>query len=149
MPDAGDFVIALDFTDAVTDIEGTDETAFTDTAYALGGATTGQSFVAPTSGAVLVLWCARMQSNTASVFALSSAEVRTGATIGSGTVVSAASDLSALESGAADRIQASRHRIVTGLTAGSTYNVSLWHRVSSAGNATIFDRNVAVLPVPL
>jgi hypothetical protein len=139
----------LDATDAVSDIDSTDETAFTDTAYALGGTTVGQSFVAPTSGAVLVIWAARIQSNTAAVRGLSSAEVRTGGTIGSGTVVSAAGDQSALETGAADRLQASRHRLVTGLTAGSTYNVSLWHKVSSAGNATIFDRDVAVYPLPL
>lgn len=150
---AGDIVYAADFGTPVTDDEATDETAFTSTSYIVGAAATcGTSFVAPTSGIVLVLWHVRFQCNTASTRAAVSVQVATGSTLGSGTVVSAATDEDCLETtqgaagGADTRMGAGTHRVVTGLTPGSTYNVVTMHKTFS-GNSTVFARRVTVLPI--
>lgn len=148
MPSAFQTIRAGDFPATASDVETSDETAFADTSYTLGGTTVGTTFVAPTSGAVIVLWSARFESNTAAVRALVTMEVREGSTIGSGAQVSATGDASALESHTQARQQAGTFRYVSGLTAGDTYNVSLWHRISGAGTGDVFDRSVAVIPVP-
>lgn len=157
MPDllAGSTILAQDTPVPGADEEATDETGFTDTSYVAGAAATcGTTFTAPTSGRVITLWHARFETNTVNVRVLVSVEVRAGAVIGSGTVVSAASDTSAIESGSNDtsvggnsRMQAPMFRIVSGLTPGDTYNVRTMHRMTSAGNGDIFDRSVAVLPL--
>lgn len=154
MPLAGQKVLAADFVGFATDNEMTDETGFTSTTYTGGGTPCGMSFTVPTSGRVLILWHARMESNTANTRVLASVAVRTGSTVGSGTDVSAASDSDAIESsesgtgGSQQRIGASSHRTLTGLTAGSTYNVRVEFKMSAAGNGDIFDRDVTVIPIP-
>ena len=151
MPLAGQIIRAADFDGYAQTSDTTDETNFNSTTFTLGGTTVGTTFRAPTSGAVLLLWSARGSLNSATAQRiLCSAEVRTGSTIGSGTVVSAAADGSAVEWGqaAGDRLQAEQSRYVSGLTAGSTYNLSLWHRnaVSVASAGSLFDRGAQVLP---
>lgn len=153
MPLAGQLIRAADFDGFATDEDTTDETNFNSTSFTLGSTTVGTSFVAPTSGNVVISWGGRVSLNSATAARiLLSAEVRTGSTVGSGTVIAASSDDWSVEVGVAagDRLGAGRTRPVTGLTAGTTYNVSLWHRnvtsVASAG--TIFFRNVTVVGVP-
>jgi hypothetical protein len=159
MPDltAGSTVLAQDFPAPESNTQAADEAGFTDTSYTAGANVCGTTFTAPTSGRVLVLWHARFETNTTGVRATVSVEVRTGSSIGSGTVVSAASDASALESisdgdaagvGTNARMQAGMWRIVSGLTPGDSYNVRTMHRVSGTGSGDIFDRNVAVVPLP-
>lgn len=159
MPDltAGSTILAQDTPTPAEASQNADETGFTDTSYTAGASECGDTFVAPTSGRVLVLWHSRFETNTTNTRTLVTVEVRTGGTIGSGTVVSAASDTSALESisndaaggvGGNARLQAGMWRIVSGLTAGDTYNVRTMHRMTSAGNGDIFDRSVAVIPLP-
>lgn len=149
MPLAGQDILADDFAGPSSATGPTDETGFTNTTFSLGGTTVGVVFTAPTSGQVMVIWGGRLQSNTAAVRVFLSAEVRPGASIGTGTpVTSAATAASTLETSDQGRLQASRHRVVTGLTAGDTYNASLWHAVSAAGNGDIFDRDIAVFPLP-
>jgi hypothetical protein len=139
--------------DEASDTETADETAFTNTSFDSGSSVCGTTFVAPESGNVLVLWSARFQANTSSINALVSVSVATGGTIGSGTVVSPASDESALETtrglgATADtRMQAAMFRRVTGLTAGDTYNVVVQKKVLTAGNGSIFQRDVVVIPL--
>jgi len=142
--------------DDVADSETADETAFTNTSFDSGSTVCGTTFVAPESGNVLVLWSARFQCNSNSTRAAVSVSVATGSTLGSGTVVSAASDDSSIETSqsstagttnAETRIQASMFRRVTGLTAGSTYNVVVQKKVLSAGNGTVFQRDVVVIPL--
>src|ERR1051325_4298582 len=97
MPGSGSVLYASD-TPAVAYVsEGTDEAGFTSTTHIPGTTQVGCTFTAPTSGIVTVLWGARVQSNTASRSVTVTVEVREGATIGAGTVVSAASDDSAIE----------------------------------------------------
>lgn len=139
--------------DDVSDSESADETAFTNTSFDSGSTVCGTTFVAPESGNVLVLWSARFQSNSNNVRAAVSVSVATGSTLGSGTVVSAASDDSSIETsqsgtgGTETRIQASMFRRVTGMTAGDTYNVVVQKKVLSAGNGTVFQRDVVVIPL--
>lgn len=152
MPLAGQTIKALDFAGYAATSSATDESNFNSTSYTLGGSTTGVSFIAPTSGIVLVTWGGRIQLNSATgVRVLLSAEIRTGSTVGSGTVIYAASDSWALEIGAdaSSRLEATKVRPITGLTAGSTYNVSLWHKnaTSVASAASIYDREVTVIGV--
>lgn len=142
--------------DEAADGESADETAFTNTSFDSGSTVCGTTFVAPESGNVLVLWSARFQCNSNNVRAAVSVSVATGSTLGSGTVVSAASDDSSIETSQSStagttapetRIQASMFRRVTGLTAGSTYNVVVQKKVLSAGNGTVFQRDVVVIPL--
>jgi hypothetical protein len=153
MPRAGQIIRALDYEGYASDADSTDETNFNSTAYTLGGTTVGAAFTAPTSGRVLVMYGVRMRLNSATgVNVLLTAEIRTGAVVGSGTQIIAAADGFAVEVGqdANARIGGNRSMPVEGLTAGSVYNVSLWHRnaTSVASAASIFDRTVQVVPIP-
>ena len=131
-------------------VEPTDVTGFTNTAYAPGTPACGLTFVAPTSGTVHILMSARFESNTAGVRALVSFGVRTGGTIGSGTVVSASANGKALTTptdatgGGNQRAAGSVFEVVQGLTGGNTYNVQTEHLIESAGNGDIFDRGLIV-----
>jgi hypothetical protein len=142
--------------DEAFDAETADEAAWTNTSFDSGTNVCGTTFIAPESGNVLVLWSARFQSNTNNVRAAVSVSVATGSSIGSGSVVSAASDDSAIETTqssaatatpAETRIQTSMFRRVTGLTAGDTYNVVVQKKVLTAGNGTVFQRDVVVIPL--
>lgn len=155
MPAAGQIIRALDFEGAATDSDTADELNFNSTSYTLGSTTVGTAFVAPTSGTVDVTCSGRIHLNSATAIRiLLAAEVRTGSTVGSGTVIAAANDNFALEVGQAanSRVGASRTRRITGLTAGVTYNVSLWHKnatsvVGGTQAGTVFDRDVIVTGV--
>lgn len=155
MPSAGDTIRALDFPATAIAEQSTDETGFTSTTYTAGSAVCGVAFVAPTSGKVRVAWAARFETNTLNVRVTVSFEMLTGSSVGSGTSVLAASDSRALESTSDDasagnnaRQQAGTFYDVTGLTAGNSYNVRTMHRMSSAGNGDIFDRQISVTPLP-
>lgn len=151
MPLAGQTIRAADF-DGYSSVEdSTDETNFNSTSFTLGSTTVGLTFRAPTSGGVIVMWSARGNlNNSVGQRVLVSAEVRTGSTVGSGTVVAASGDDASIELGQATntRVGAASQRVVTGLTAGATYNVSLWHRnaISQASAGTIFFRSVTTMP---
>lgn len=158
MTTSGSIVKAGDTPPVAFDGEGTLDSAFTNTSFATATAAAGQTFIAPTSGAVVILWSARFQTNTTGTTdrALVSVKVSAGGTIDSGTVVSAAADTSALEStrsatqtsgtSGETRMAACTFRVVNGLTAGATYNVVVQRKVTG-GNATVFQADVAVLPM--
>lgn len=137
--------------DPASDLDATDETGVTSTTYTDGATTVGESFIAPSSGRVLVLWHARIENNSATGFCHVSASVRTGSTLGSGTEVSAPADGQAISfnegAGSASRGSAAMYKVVTGLTAGDTYNAVVEHRVTS-NNSDIFDRSIAVMSLP-
>jgi hypothetical protein len=157
VPAMGDKVKAGDFPQAKSAHDGTDELAFTSTSYTKGGTTVGVTFVAPTTGRVLLFWHARMENNgtAANCRTIISIEVATGGTIGSGSVVSAADDDSAIETtlgaagGEQSRMEACMYRFVSGLTAGNTYNAYTMHKTHNAsGSGDIFTRGVVALPLP-
>lgn len=152
MPDllAGSTVTALDTPPVVTDIA---DDSYTFTTATFGIAATGGTyadcavtFTAPTSGRVLICYGARLVHSTTSG-SLVSAETRTGATIGTGTVVSAASDRCLSHYGAT-MARAGVSQVLDGLTPGNTYNTRLLHRMTGAtGNGTAALRDLSVSPL--
>lgn len=130
----------------------TDETSFTSTTFVAGASPVGVAFTAPPSGAVLILFGGMISQNINTFSAFLSCEVKTGSTVGSGTLAGAAANSDralvcgkAVNSGAVAILQGSRHVLYTGLTAGASYNVRLLHCVDG-GSGTVFLRDVAVIP---
>lgn len=108
----------------------------------------GVAFTGPPSGKVMIHWAAESSNSGVSGFCLTSPEVRTGTTVGSGTVVLAASDDNITRNddataNVAHRVGASY--LLTGLTSGTSYNVALNHRVS-VGTGTYLRRSVIIVP---
>lgn len=109
-----------------------------------GTSPVGVAFVAPTSGKVYIHWGAGMfNSGAGSTFC--APEIRQGATIGSGTIFAGASDNVAIAHAGTAEEKTGRTRLITGLTAGNTYNVVLCYRVSS-GTGTIRSKDVSAQP---
>lgn len=133
----------------------TDIAAFTNTTFAAGSPVVGLTFVAPPSGMVHVTVSGLINSATDTVRAELGWELREGGTIGSGTVVMAASVDRALAGSHAVNTSATasiggshRFPVLSGLTAGSTYNVRTMHRVQpTAGTGNINYRSLTVEPV--
>jgi hypothetical protein len=152
LPDllAGSTVNALDTPPTVQDAEAASYT-FTNTTFGVattGGtyADCGVAFVAPTTGRVKIDWSAQLDNGTAGIAAIVAPVVRTGGTVGSGTVIHAASLDEMLQV-----VGTSAHRngtaiLVESLTPGDTYNVRLEHRVGSASTGTAQRRIVIVAP---
>lgn len=131
----------------------TDETGFTNTTYAAGGTPVGVAFVAPASGKVAITFSCGFLQNINTFVTIISCEVKTGGTVGSGTLAGAAANGDralvcgrAVNSGAVAQSQASRRVFYTGLTAGATYNVRMMHAVDG-GSGTITYREVMVEPM--
>lgn len=106
----------------------------------------GLSFIAPPSGKVLILWAASCNNSSAGNIATCSPAVRTGSIVGSGSLFLAADDSRAVYNSTTIFIRPGAQTNVTGLTAGSIYNVALEHRAFSAGTATFAFREVTVVP---
>lgn len=90
----------------------------------------GTSFVAPTSGKVLVHWACGLVSaaGNATATMLVSFRLGQGATVGGGTQVLAPADTRAIQHAGTTDQQAGRTSLVTGLTPGAVYNVQLMYR---------------------
>lgn len=99
----------------------------------------GTSFIAPPSGAVEITWGGNYRNQTSGQLVYVGTAVKTGGTVGAGTLVSDVSDNETCRvtfSGSADGTM--RSRVVTGLTAGDTYNVrQSWKVQSGTGDCTI------------
>jgi hypothetical protein len=120
------------------------------TTFAAGSPVVGVTFTAPPTGKVYVNVSAHMEENLANDFAYMAFEVRTGATIGSGTVVHGAVTQEGVAIGGANglvRIVAGNRVLVTGLTPGSSYNAQTMHLSTPAGTADLFFRYILVEPV--
>lgn len=116
------------------------------TFVALGsGGSAGLAFTAPPSGKVLIIHDTTIHNGTASNSAVSSFEVRTGDTIGSGTVVLAASDDRAVFNFDSLRVSASVARLVEGLTPGNAYNVRTLVRCG-AGTVQVSRAHLTLVP---
>lgn len=112
----------------------------------------GTSFVAPTTGKVTIFYTARLANDTAGDGAAVTPWVGTGSTVGSGTEFLAASDARCLlyhQVVAANKdLRMGGQFTVTGLTPGTTYNVSIRARAVTGGTATIDDIATTVVPSP-
>lgn len=130
----------------------TDETT-TSTAYTPGTTPVGVSFTCPPSGRIYCTISAYFQQAINQQTALVGVALRNGTTIGSGTVVLAATgDRSlvcgdAVNTGAVSRLQASRRFLVVGLTPGDPYNFQIEFTTTAGGNCTVFYREILVEPV--
>lgn len=123
-------------------------TSTTFTATLTGGTTCSTTFVAPPSGRVMVHNTANLSNSTTSGV-LMGFEIRTGAVVGSGTVVVAADDDEANSgSGVASvgRRSTVTTPILSGLTPGATYNIRQMFRVS-AGTGTFLSKRITVVPL--
>lgn len=151
MPDltAGSTVLALDTPPAQYAADNTDIVGFTDIVFVSGTPVVGVVFTAPTTGRVRVDWHGRFQP-AAAVNAQVGFALRTGSTLGSGTLIQDGQNEACLESpnvsGPGGRVQGGMFFIVTGLTPGSTYNAVVCYRVVSAGSGTVFARSIGVSP---
>lgn len=120
-----------------------------------GAGLCGTSFVAPPSGWVFITVGGTVQSTINGGSAMLSFEVRVGSSIGSGSVVQAASSLrclrtsEAVNTSAPAMISSTWRSLLTGLTPGATYNVRAMHAVAGVENASggIFQRYLLVEPV--
>lgn len=106
-------------------------------------------FTAPESGRVLIHWSGgvrNLSTNNAPVAYLSP-QVRTGSTVGSGTIVLNASDARTVRVNAAgaQTVRAGATHLLAGLTPGATYNARILHRVTS-NTGEFFYRGLIVAP---
>lgn len=107
----------------------------------------GHSFVAPPSGIVAIHWGANAFSGVTGSSLLIGTAVKTGSTVGAGTVVSDVSDDEALVFSLLGDAPGSRIRVVTGLTPGSAYNVRQSARNSGTTSSHIDRPWVVTAPV--
>lgn len=147
MPSAGQVIRALDFSTAATDSESasgtTTSTSFT--ATLTGGTACEVTFVAPTSGKVCIVNTGSLVNSGANETQMGF-RIGTGSTPGAGTEVLAASVDRSLRNTGTNRISATFEWFVTGLTAGSTYNVQQQFAVA-AGTGTFLRKQLTVVPV--
>ncbi|HEV2784702.1 MAG TPA: hypothetical protein VGX25_35405 [Actinophytocola sp.] len=141
----GDKVVATaTVSDTQTTVGTTTSTSFT--ATLTGGTTCGVAFVAPPSGQVIVFNTAGM-ANSEATYTFTGFEVRTGGVVGSGTVFLAADDTRSLRVAEDNFIRYTVAHLVTGLTAGSTYNVRQMFR-TNAGTLNVSEKHLIVQPQP-
>lgn len=146
---AGTTITALDTPPTVTNVQ-TGSYTFTITAW--GVATTGGTYVdcgvaftACTTGRALLRYDAHLLNSTTAGTQIAPV-VRTGSTVGSGSTVVAATVDNMIQVQGTSGHRYGGHLLVTGLTAGSAYNVRLEHQVSSASTGTALRRSVTVAP---
>ena len=131
----------------------TSDEAFSSTTFVAGTVVVGPSFVAPASGKVLVHFAGYLASNVNGNAVLLSFEMRTGGTVGSGTLVGSAANGDravvggkAVNSGASALVNAGNTALYTGLTPGATYNVRTMHATDPGNSSTAFYRQIMVVP---
>jgi hypothetical protein len=108
----------------------------------------GLAFTAPTSGRVIISIGGALTGSAADTFAMMGFQVRTGAVVGSGTIVYAVNNNDVVSNEGGDDMSASKVTLVSGLTAGGSYNVQvLYKMLSGSGTAFFARRDVIVLSV--
>lgn len=130
----------------------TDEVGFTSSTFSPGATVVGTSFVAPASGKVIVPFTGYITNTINTGATILSFEMKTGGTIGSGTLTGPAANSDraiicgkAVNSGAPSLLSAGNTALYTGLTPGATYNVRMMHAVD-LGTGSIFYRQIMVIP---
>lgn len=145
---AGNVIYANDLLMMVS--SATDLTSRTTTSTAFTGTMTpaglcGVAFIAPPSGNVTIHWSVELKNSASNATGCSPA-VRTGTTVGSGSNVLVASFDYAIRNDSVDFLRAGSTYLLTGLTAGTQYNVSL-EQIVTAGTGTFARRAVQVVPI--
>lgn len=131
----------------------TDET-FASATFIPGTAVVGVAFTAPASGKVLIHYSGHISSDVNTNAVLLSFEMKTGGTVGSGTLVGTAANGDraivcgrAVNSGAVAQLAAGNTALYTGLTPGTTYNVRMMHAADPGNTSHAFYRQIMVVPV--
>lgn len=107
----------------------------------------GVAFTAPASGKVDVHIRAAMVGEAAGIGAQASFIVRTGASVGSGTTVVAATDDNSISVLGTDDAEFGQSTLVTGLTPGNSYNVQMvYKRRGGSSNGGFSRRRITVKP---
>lgn len=148
MPNAGDPILVEDFPPSVSNDQNTSGTTGSTsyTATLTGGTACAVTFVAPTSGVVLIMNVCQIDNDGANQ-TFAGFRVGTGSTAGAGTEVLAASDLRAIRHEGTNYVRSTSVYRLTGLTAGDTYNVQQQYRVSG-GTGTFSNKSLIVAPQP-
>lgn len=148
MPDAGDPILVEDFGTPVEDNENTSGTTTSTsfTATLTGGTACEATFVAPTSGRVLIINTARCSNSTTETSTCGYA-LGTGSTPGTGETVAASATRAARVAGT-NAVVSTFPDLVTGLTAGSTYWVQQKFAVSGSSTGTFDIKALIVIPLP-
>lgn len=110
----------------------------------------GAVFIAPPSGAVLIIGRAVGGNNTAGLYSLLDFSVKQNNTIGSGGTIRGTNNSTASVVQSATANNQSEHcvtDIVTGLDPGAVLNVALEYSAPSGGTATYNRRHVTVIPL--
>lgn len=124
----------------------TDLLAYTSTTFTAGSPVCGTTFTAPDSGKILLTVSGHVECNTATEAAYISFEVRSGGTIGVGTVTTTAITDNGVGAGAGagtGRASGSNRLLITGLTGGATSNVRTMH-ITTGGNSDVFYRRLLI-----
>jgi hypothetical protein len=129
----------------------TTSTGFTSTLTGTGiaGGIHGVPFVAPASGKVYVIGRANGGNDTAAGYTILDFEIKTGGTVGSGSIVRASDEnqASVYQSPTANnQSDRSTTGLVTGLTPGALYNASLTYHITGGSSSTWNRRHISVLP---
>jgi hypothetical protein len=152
MPDllVGAPISAADFPPAVWASDATSNANISSTSFIAGTPSVETTFVAPTSGAVLLSVGFGASDNGGTNRVHIAPEVRVGSVAGA---VVLAADVTTRGAGVPGEANANAHRsrttLLTGLTAGTTYYVRTMHKVSGGSTADIGVREVVVTPTPL
>lgn len=112
------------------------------------GNSCGHSFIAPASGKVRITWGGNFFTSVIGSTVYIGTAVKTGATVGAGTLVSDVVDGECQGYSDNNADVGSRDRIVTGLTPGNTYNVRLSWRNTGAATANGNRPFVITTPLP-
>lgn len=148
MPDirAGAKIQAADFPASVTATDSTSLTSISSTSYSAGSPVVSVTFVAPTSGRVLLTVGLGARNSGSSDRVHLAPEVRVGSSGGS---VFLAADVAMRGVGSSAGGSAYHYRarttLLDGLTPGQTYYARTMHKVSS-GNGDINARDITVVP---
>lgn len=126
---------------------------FSSSAFIPGSTVVGVAFSAPASGKVLIHFAGELVNTVSANAVLLSFEMKTGGTVGSGTLVGpAANGDRAIVVGRVVTTQvfllsAGSWALYTGLTSGATYNVRMMHAADPGNTSQILYRQIAVQPM--
>lgn len=145
IPPSGNYIVGIPYLSGrISSGLGASGVSTLSTSYVTTAISLGTAFVAPASGEVTCLIRASI-APAAGASAWMSVRVGTGTTVGSGTVIQAASDSYALMLAVTGSADMGTSFELTGLTPGLSYNVELQHRTST-GTSFWSRREVIILP---
>ncbi len=146
----GSKIRAIDFTAVRWVQETTEISNVSSTSFIAGSPTVETTFVAPTSGSVLLVCGGGFRDNSSTNRISLAPQLRAGSS--SGSIVLAADEITrgvGASSASAEYEFYSRMTLVTGLTAGSTYHAQVLYKTSGGSSADIRCRDLGIIPTPM